>query len=416
LLGCPEELPDYWPNTKESVTSIRLFKAWEVDWPQEKKMPAWKALAKYAHRNNAKVLVGTQISCNEKEDDADWANVVQLIKILGPDSVMGIAVGNELELLQYKNPKSIPPACVLKVWGGYFVRKFDERVADLDKMGGYGDVKLTSVFGAAINAGFPFVNTNKAKVLSFFEHVLNKYGKRWVYSLNIYPYFDPGNVLDPGTSDKCTGSLARSLCWDDPLAPRSCLLPAVFKSMRDRLADLKRMNASWSNDVVWVTETGWSAPTASSLYGANPNMGRCKDFSSNKSLQEYYSGFLSWDLNIKHTKGPDHVFYFTVHDSNNFGLAEHFGLLGTCGSQQCKIQEGYGPIPTLHPPTPPPGAHCAKFPSCKGFHGYCCPALNGTYSSCCPASAMAACRAHPKCPQNPGNCCPTPSGVSLACC
>lgn len=106
------------------------------------------------------VLVGAQITCDEQDDDRDWRLVMQLLQILGRQHVMGklccienesgnlemlyfcwgmtvspvcrgIAIGNELELLQFK--KNISTDCIHRMWkGGYFFRKLSERAADLD--------------------------------------------------------------------------------------------------------------------------------------------------------------------------------------------------------------------------------------------------------------------------------------------
>jgi len=195
--GCPNKLPRVWPNADEPVRSIRLFKAWDPSWPIEKRDRAWTDLAKFARNSSAKVMVGTQISCSEEADDADWDNVLDLLKILGPEYVMGVAVGNELELLQFKDKASVPDACVENVWkGGYLQRKFEQRVQSLDDLGdGFEKVPVTSVFGAAIMSGNPFWNVEKAMVLTFLKTTIAKYGTRYVHSLNVYPYFDPGNAL-----------------------------------------------------------------------------------------------------------------------------------------------------------------------------------------------------------------------------
>merc|ERR1719247_2894671 len=131
----------------------------------------------------------------------------------------------------------------------------------------------------------PFWNIPSAMVLDFFEKVIEKYSTRFVFSLNVYPYFDPGNGLDAGSKDKCSAALHRGLCWNDP---KGCLFASVSKDMR------RRMGAVSSTDnVLWITETGWSSPASSTLA---KNMQACDDFSSEESFKTYYSGFLSWDL------------------------------------------------------------------------------------------------------------------------
>ena len=51
--------------------------------------------------------------------------------MLGYGMTRGIAIGNELELLQFK--QNISTDCIHRMWtGGYFFRKLSERAADLD--------------------------------------------------------------------------------------------------------------------------------------------------------------------------------------------------------------------------------------------------------------------------------------------
>mmetsp|Transcript_53755 Transcript_53755/g.149129 ORF Transcript_53755/g.149129 Transcript_53755/m.149129 type:complete len:512 (-) Transcript_53755:133-1668(-) len=414
FLGCPASIPAVWPNSESGVGSIRLFKAWDSSWPSEKRRAAWQRVADFVQRNGAKVLIGAQITCNEANDDADWANVLELLKMLGPKHVMGVAIGNELELLQFKDKASVPDACVKNIWeGGYLLRKFDEHVRDLDSLDGFNKVPLTSAFGGAIMATSPFWNTPTAMVLDFFQKVTAKYGPRWVYSLNVYPYFDPSNQLDAGSTDRCSEALGRSLCWSDPA---SCLFPGIVQSMRERMRLV-----SAQNDVLWITETGWSSPMSETL--KDKPISACPKFSDESALRSYYQGFLSWDMQIKGSEGPDHVFYFTVRDSTNFGATEFFGLIEDCDAVECKLQEagGQGPAPSPSPPAPAPrpgpapAAACSANPACKtqGLQGNCCPTDGGVTLGCCP---VAACEAHPKCHGMWGNCCPTDGGERLWCC
>ncbi|CAK9070593.1 Hypothetical protein SCF082_LOCUS35088 [Durusdinium trenchii] len=41
--------------------------------------------------------MGTQVTCNETDDDRDWAWVLELLELLGPKHVMALAVGNEMD-------------------------------------------------------------------------------------------------------------------------------------------------------------------------------------------------------------------------------------------------------------------------------------------------------------------------------
>ncbi|CAE7755535.1 CARNS1, partial [Symbiodinium pilosum] len=79
-------------------------------WPDGSREEAWEQLLDAVKSNGVKVLVGTQITCDEQDDDRDWRLVKELLQKLGRDHVMGVAVGNELELLQFK--KGIDMTCV----------------------------------------------------------------------------------------------------------------------------------------------------------------------------------------------------------------------------------------------------------------------------------------------------------------
>eukprot|EP00928_Gymnodinium_smaydae_P071847 TRINITY_DN55328_c0_g1_i1.p1 TRINITY_DN55328_c0_g1~~TRINITY_DN55328_c0_g1_i1.p1 ORF type:complete len:491 (-),score=103.18 TRINITY_DN55328_c0_g1_i1:167-1564(-) len=330
---CADSMHSRWPNTDNPVQSFRVTKAWEVDWTETSKAEAWRSIARFAHVSGAKALVGTQITCNETEDDADWHDVKLLLQALGPAHVMGLAVGNELEILFMK--QDIPAECIQNMWdGGYLRKKFHSRVQELDAMGEeWKAVKVTSPFGGFINSGEPYVNTPQARVLDFLQDAVGAYKSRYSFSLNIYPYFDPGNAMDPGTPDQCELAIARDTCFNSS----TCVFPATVIDARKRM-----QRAFTSVDIqLWVTETGWSAPKAHTLTGPMVN---CPAFSSEKSLRTYYENFLKWDMQVEEERGPDHVFFFTMRDSQNFGFLEHFGLGGSgdptklCVNTTCKLQ------------------------------------------------------------------------------
>ena len=65
------------------------------------------------------------------------------------------------------------------------MRKLSERAADLDKLPGFSDVRLTSVFGGYILSGSPFVETPKAMVLTFLTEAVKRFGSRWVFTLKL---------------------------------------------------------------------------------------------------------------------------------------------------------------------------------------------------------------------------------------
>merc|ERR1719221_1825912 len=93
-------------------------------------------------------------------------------------------------------------------------------------------------------------------------------------------------------------------------------------------------------DKLWIGETGWSWPVSGSL---TTRMKACAAWSAKETFQTFYEGFLAWDLSLgQDSKAPDHVFWFTMRDSINFGLGEHFGLIATCDEPRCKLHsDGY---------------------------------------------------------------------------
>ena len=62
------------------------------------------------------MLYGTQISCNETADDTDWLFVKELMMYVGREHVMGVAVGNEVELLHTQ--KGVSKKCIEDMFTG----------------------------------------------------------------------------------------------------------------------------------------------------------------------------------------------------------------------------------------------------------------------------------------------------------
>merc|ERR1712039_327696 len=101
------------------------------------------------------------------------------------------------------------------------------------------------------------------------------------------------------------------------------------------------------DDRLWCGEVGWSAPKADTLKKEVAPVYACEDFSGYPMLYDYYSHFLRYDMKMSrstlHNKpanyyeGPEIMFYFSIRDSGNFGETEHFGLMSSCQSSQCKL-------------------------------------------------------------------------------
>jgi len=323
---CPQLLTMNWPNTQDNLTSLRLFKAWDASWDAELRQSAWIELRKFVRRQNVKVLYGTLISCNETADDMDWLYVKELMMFIGREHVMALAIGNEVELLHTQ--KNISDKCVNDIFeGGYFYTKVMHRANDLAAMPGFSDVKLTTVMGGFILGGEPFVNTREARVLDFFTKINADFGRRWAWSFNTYPYFDPHIFMDPGPFHTCSHAMMAAINF-----AASSMLPTQLRVLRGRIQAV----TGRPDDVMWLTETGWSYPRATTL---STVMKHCKEWSTVEALSLYYQAFLEWDLSLGQGVEPvDHAFYFTLRDAVNFGEKENFGLIHGCSSRGCKLK------------------------------------------------------------------------------
>jgi len=329
-------MPTMWPNTNQPVTSFRIFKAWQSDWTETDKHLAWQHVADYTKSLNAKALVGTQISCSEASDDADWADVLALLKMLGPEHVMGVSIGNEIDLL-WQNA-GVTADCVQNMWqGGYLQKKFVQRIQSIDALDGFQGVQIpvTTILSEYSLAGTPFVNDPaKAMVNTFLTQMTAAYKSRFVFSFNNYPYFDSSNKYLTSAN-----ALARDTCFkDENTTAGPCLFPDVTKNFRKRMQLLNS-----GDNKLWVAETGWSSPVATTLPEPVKSW---PEFSSASAFRTTYENFLSWDMTLNGIKGPDHVFYFTMRDAPAFGGSmEGFGLIGDelgdqklCAETKCKIQ------------------------------------------------------------------------------
>merc|ERR1719476_875790 len=105
-------------------------------------------------------MVGTPVTCDEKSDRRDWGWTKDFMRLLGPEHVMGFAVGNELELL-YKHHHTNED-CIRNMWDeGRLWDVFQQYVGEIDSMG-FSNVPITSVFTAGVvysgDVNVPFVN------------------------------------------------------------------------------------------------------------------------------------------------------------------------------------------------------------------------------------------------------------------
>jgi len=325
---CANETPALWPNTNQPVTSIRTFKSWEKDWNEDDREGAWASLLNLVHRNGAKVLVGTQVTCSRQDDDEEWALTLKFLKRLGPDHVMAVAVGNEMELFFQK--VGVTPDCVNRLWvQGEYWKLLVDRMKDLDA-NGFTETKLTSVFGAYSLAHTPFLNDpTQGLVASFLKNAssANETKDRWVFNFNIYPFWEVGSW----PKDQCETRLKGALSY-----AHTGEVPMTAKVFRQRI----KMVTGKDDDTFWVAETGWSSPAPGGF-----NSQCLPEATTLDKLATYYSNFMDWDLTVDDDiRGPDHFFYFTMRDADNFNNKEGFGLIHGCGNISCKVQQTPGEV------------------------------------------------------------------------
>lgn len=257
---------------------------------------------------------------------------------------MGLAIGNEMDLLWTKGKNGCPetnpdcmPGCMKRLWkDGGFLENFLARVEELDKeLPGFNKVPVGSVWSAVILGGNPWMeNGERVTGSSFFKNVSRTYGNRYVFAFNIYPYFDPGNHLDPGGKNTCERSLKGKNCFSSNWG--ECITNVMAANSRKKMNQhLYGMGLKAKSFKLWIGESGWSYPVSGTT---QPQMKKCEAWNSKETFQTIYDEWLKWDLTTDpDTQAADHAFYFTMRDALNFGVEEHFGLIGGCKDQACKL-------------------------------------------------------------------------------
>jgi hypothetical protein len=340
FVNCSQNILQHWPHTgfqydpAQQVKSIRVFKPWDAEWPQELRQQAWRNLVDFVHRYDVQVLLGTSIGCKEAGDRQIWEWAKELIQLIGHEHLMGLAIGNELEIYhRFMKELHVDAACLQNIWdGGYAWYWFQKVVSEFDAMG-YVATPITSVFGglALAGNGSTFYDIPEARVDTLLSQISRKYKERFVFTFNFYPYFDPTLELDENSEDRCSDALESSLCFQP-----ECNLPYTTAIARRKMTNLTG-NPNWR---MWLGELGWSARYTSSL---KSDMSKCKQFSSLQSFQTFYKGFLGWNLSISNSTHPltppEHVFWFTMRDSYVFGILEYFGMVSNCSDITCKIRQ-----------------------------------------------------------------------------
>merc|ERR1712187_752017 len=123
--NCADQIPTHWPNTNQKVLSVRLFKPWGMTDPKffhGDRHKSWKGLKGFAQASGAKFLVGVSVTCNHNEDEQEWSVGREFIKYVGADHILGIAIGNEIDLQVGGG------FCKGTLWRGEYLRTFKQRV------------------------------------------------------------------------------------------------------------------------------------------------------------------------------------------------------------------------------------------------------------------------------------------------
>jgi len=142
--------------------------------------------SKASPRPVARSSIGVSVTCRPENDEREWAAGREFIKYVGTQHILGIAVGNEIDL----QVGASNGACISNLWnrGGY-LRILQKRVDEFDAIPGMPQgLPVTSVFSMFSMNGYPF----KWTVTNFLKGAWRKYGDRFRFSVNVYPQFSHG--------------------------------------------------------------------------------------------------------------------------------------------------------------------------------------------------------------------------------
>lgn len=302
------------------------------------------------------MLVGSQISCSVEEDEKDWGYVQKMIKALGKEHVLALAVGNELDNSNYLHDldDAERKKCYDRIWGGYLLKKTVDRIDWARKTIDNAELRVTTV----VTGSVVWTNTDGAhfqedkvelhgqivKFQSYLTQVFQSGEKHFVFVMNFYPIFDPTLLPDADDDTRCDDAMAQANCYDKEWCKTNINAITARRLMNNfftsdavlGLGIKEEEAAAWP---LWIGELGWSAPKPAMFDGP---LAQCDDFFSNNMLYSNYKNFLEWDLDLHSSDQvhpPDIVFYFTMRDASNFGQQEHFGLVESCTSTSCKLSQ-----------------------------------------------------------------------------
>lgn len=314
---CSEQIPGSWPNARqEPVTSLRLFKPWHPTWGDDgARKKSWSFLKKWVTTNNAKLLMGTEVTCDADADDQSWKWNLELMELLGKEHILGVAVGNEMDIFVRRASKE----CNEDLWNGRYWETLKRRVQDMDEAG-LEEVKVTIVWAMSVLGAKPWKEDAEAKVNTLVTQAFEKWGDRWVWTFNVYSIWDSN--FWPHSNADCAAKTKESVSIH--------YTKAILKAAREHI----NMTTGSLENPMWVGENGWSSPVPD----GHPGFPFCPQYDSIDAFRTAYENFLSWDLSLPDgLKGPEHAFYFTMRDAYNGGAHESFGLIKQCNETRCKI-------------------------------------------------------------------------------
>lgn len=309
MTGCIDEM-GIWPHSNQAIQSLRLFDGWKQQWDPKLRENAWQDIKSYVDITGAQILIGV----DPQNDAQSWKMNFDLMKLLGPQHIMGVSFGNEVDL-RLKDTMAF-------VTNGWLFKQMKTHVAEMDAAG-FHDVPITSVFTAGV------IKDIEGTLKPFFKQCQETWGSRFVWSFNPYSIWD--RSVWPHDSTHCQQLVTAAVGLD--------YVKSLAKAYRDKLNTFVG-NANYK---IWLTETGWSSPVI-----RDPRQQSivqvCPLWGDKESLWALYKNLMEWDLSIEGDgkKNVDHLFWFTMHDSNGVGLVESFGLVSKCGDTTCKISDAGG--------------------------------------------------------------------------
>jgi len=321
--SCPDKMPGVWPNLpSEKIAALRLFKPWDSQWGDDAtRERAWDNLTTWVKTNNAKVLIGAGVSCDKKADDASWKLNLELMKRLTKDHILGVAVGNEMDIF-WRGKEGTP--CLKELWDTRYWADLQSRVDDMDK-NGFKETKITIVWAMSVldnHTGKLFKEDPQARVNTLVNNAYKKWHDRWVWSFNVYAIWD--NSLYPTSAKDCEikTKAAVSISYTQN----------ILATCRERITSM----TGAKDNPIWVGENGWSSP----MPQGHPVFPFCPQYDDIETFKAAYAAFMTWDLSLpRNLEGPEFAFYFTMRNAHNQGAQESFGLIDKCEDTKCKILE-----------------------------------------------------------------------------